>query len=127
MRHERCIFKAEEDCPMKLLGISCTICDTNNLEVVIKRAVDDYTGMGEAYEALFAMLKNLFDSNGKQVDVKVPHEEILLINRVMTTLLSEVDPQTQEAVCYRRLIFYFFKILVDEFESEEYGATKFVH
>jgi len=127
MRHERCIFNAEEDCPMKLLGLSCQVCDDNKLEVVVKQAVDDFVGMGENFEQLFAMLKTLMDSNGESVDVKRPADEILSINRAMTALLSDTEPQTQEAVCYRRLIFYFFKIIVDEFESEEYGATKFTH
>lgn len=127
MRHERCIFNAEEDCPMKLLGLSCEICDVNKLEVVIKQAVDDFTGLGESFEALFGMLKILFDSGGKPVELDVPHEKILSINRAMTALLSDSETVTEADICYKRLIFYFFKIIVDEFESEEYGATKFTH
>lgn len=127
MRHERCIFLAEEDCPMHLLGLSCQVCDDDKLEVVIKQAVDDFVSMGENFEALFGMLKILMDNDGKPVDVKLPADEILSINRAMTTLLSDTEVKTEAEICYRRLIFYFFKILVDEFESEEYGATKFTH
>lgn len=127
MRHERCIFKEEEDCPMKLLGLSCEMCNINKLEVVIKQAVDDFTGLGESFEALFGMMKILFDSEGKPVELNVPYEKTLSINRAMTALLSENEAVTQEDICYKRLIFYFFKIIVDEFESEEYGVAKFVH
>lgn len=110
MRHSRCIFVKEEDCPMLLLELSCQVCDDAKLEVVCKQAVEDFTSMGESFEVLFAMLKTLMDNLGTPVDIKLPADEILAVNRVMTALLSDTEQVTQEEVCYQRLIFYFLKL-----------------
>jgi len=120
MRHDECIFAAEEDCPKEHIKLSCEDCGKFKYYESIKKAVDDFTAMGDAFTDMFVLCNNLIKGNGKTVEIDMPLESIHKINRVMTTFLSKNGAETSEDVVYKRLIFYFFGIVVDEFETEEY-------
>lgn len=120
MRHENCIFMSESDCPLEQIKIDCETCKINNLTETIQNALEDYTQLGEAFTDVFNMFKKLIDNDGKTVAIETSIEHIFIINRVITTFLSDEEKTEQKDIVYQRLIFYFFKILIEEFENKEY-------
>ena len=121
MRNEKiCVFAAEEDCPKEKIGLTCENCIKHKHYEVIENAVQDFVSLGESFTDLFLLCNKLFAENGKTVSLDVPVESLHKINRVMTALLTVKEDQTEYEVIYRRLIFYFFSIIVDEFIENEY-------
>ena len=127
MRHSECIFAAEEDCPKLAVELTCEDCGKHKVYETIEQAIRDYTSLGEAFTEIFAMFKTLIDGNGTTVSIETPTESFFVANRVMTTLLSENDELSVNERYYRRLTFYFFSILIDEFKTEEYGIIKYLN
>jgi len=127
MRHENCIFADEDDCPKEAIHLTCEECKQHKLYETIERAVRDFTGLGEAFTEVFELHKTLIDNNGKSVEIKIPDKSIFLINHVMATFLSRDPETTEEGKIYRRLIFYFFSILIDDFESDEYKVKSLLN
>ena len=121
MRNEKiCIFTAEEDCPKLAVNLTCEDCEKYKHYETIEKAVNDFVSLGESFNDLFAMCNILLKNNGTSVKLEVPVESIQKINRVMIALLTVKEDQTEYEVIYRRLIFYFFSIIVDEFIENEY-------
>lgn len=120
MRHENCIFMSESDCPLEQIKIDCETCKINNLTETIQNTLEDYTKLGEAFTDVFNMFKKLIDNDGKTITIETPIEHIFIINRVITAFLSDEEKTEQKDIVYQRLIFYFFKILIEEFENKEY-------
>jgi len=127
MRHKDCIFAVEEDCPKEVIGLTCADCEKNKSYEVIKKAIDDFTSLGESFTDLFVLCNNLLANNGTTVEIAMPLNSVHKINRVMTAFLSKDGMASEEDPVYRRLIFYFFGIVVDEFESEEYNNDRNLH
>lgn len=127
MKHKDCIFVSEDDCPLDTVGFSCKDCEQDNLTVTIKQAVDDYVALGESLEQILKLLKTLISNDGKTVTVSTPVEATHIINRVVTALLGITPLMDKDKIVYRRLIFYFFKILIAEFEEEEYTEPEELH
>ena len=127
MRHKDCIFAAEEDCPKDSIHLTCKECEEHRAYEIIERAIRDFTGMGESFEGLFELLKKLVDSDGQSVEIKIPAESILLINRVFASFLSSTPAEAESEKIYKRMLFRCFRIFVDEFESEEYKEKAYVH
>jgi hypothetical protein len=124
MRHKECIFDSEDICPKNAIDLTCDDCIRNKSYEIINMAVKDFTGLGESFTTLFAMLKKIIDHDGKTVEITTPVSEIVSINRAMTTVLSKTPPDSESEKIYRRLMFYFFKIIAEEFESAEYETEK---
>ena len=118
-----CIFEDKEDCPLKDLHIFCTDCAENNYIEVIKKAVSDYEKLGPAFTEVFTSFNKLIKNEGEIVELVLPVDSIFIINRVVTALLGtdETLAYSKEQILYRRLLFYFLSVLIDEFESSEYG------
>ena len=127
MKHKDCIFVAEEDCPKEKINLTCADCAKHKTYETIEKAVRDFTGLGENYTEIFTLHKKLIDGHGTTVDIETPVESIFSVNRVMANLLSNNPCETHLDVMYRRLIFYFFKIIIDEFEEEEYNNEGYIH
>ena len=126
-KHKDCIFVAEEDCPKEKIDVNCKACEEHKYYETIDLAVHDFVSLGDAFTDLFKMSKQLIDHDGKTIDVVIPILAINIINRAMTALLTTRELETNNEIVYRRLIFYFFKIIVDEFEEEEYAEPDSVH
>ncbi len=127
MKHKDCIFVCEDDCPLDTVGFSCEDCEQNSLTVTIKQAVDDYVALGESFEQVLKLLKTLIANDGKTVAISTPVAATHIINRVITALLGTTPLMDKDKIVYRRLIFYFFKILIAEFEEEEYTEPEELH
>lgn len=117
---DECVFADEVDCPKDSVGLDCDECIKHKHYQVIENAVQDFVSLGESFTDLFLLCNKLFAENGKTVSLDVPVESLHKINRVMTALLTVKEDQTAQEVIYRRLIFYFFSIIVDEFIENEY-------
>ena len=127
MCHENCIFAAKEDCPKDAIELTCEECFRNKYHEDILKAINDFTSLGAAFVEVFEVLQTLIDNDGKTVKIRIPHESSKIVNRVMNALLAvrlELDCHEQ---IYKKLIFYFFGNLVDEFESKEYEKTDYLH
>jgi len=127
MRHEDCIFADEEDCPKDKIKITCSECLRDKSYETIERAVRDFTALGEAYTEIFVLLKKLIDHDGKTVSIVTPVDSAVVVNKVMTAILTKDPALTREDAVYRRLIFCFFGILVDQFNEEEYVEDTYLH
>jgi hypothetical protein len=124
MRHEECIFAAEEDCPKEVIGLNCKACGENKSYVQMKKAIDDFVALGDSFTEIFVFCSKLIQKEDK---VSMPIESIQKVNRVMTAFLRENKDSESADKIYTRLIFYFFSIVVDEFEEEEYHNEELVH
>lgn len=129
MKDENCIFAAEVDCPKDEIKISCPECIENRYYDVIKQAVDDFASLGESFTDMFLFCNKLMKHSGKTSELEIPLDSTHKINRVMTAFLSEKENEelAKGELVYRKLIFYFFRILIDEFESKEYTETRYVN
>ena len=127
MKHKDCIFVAEDDCPKEHVQIDCIDCEKYKYHETIGRAVKDFTGLGESYTAIFELHKKLIDGHGKTIDIETPVEAIFEVNRVMSAYLSKDRPYDKNEILYRRLVNFFFKIIIDEFEDREYTESDYVH
>jgi len=124
MRHDECIFASEEDCPKEVINLNCRTCGKNKSYIHIKKAIDDFVALGDSFTELFVFCAKLMQKEDK---VSMPIESIQKVNRVMSAFLREnKDSETTDKV-YTRTIFYFFSIIVDEFEEEEYHNGELVH
>ena len=120
MKRDECIFMEEEDCPKIGIGLSCDECIANKHYETIERAVNDFVSLGESFTAIFEMCNVLIKNNGSSVKLSIPVEDISKVHRVMTALLTTQEKLTAEEIIYRRLIFYFFSLIIDEFNDSEY-------
>ncbi len=129
MKNENCIFAAEVDCPKDEIKLSCAECIENRYYDVIKQAVDDFASLGESFTDLFLFFNKLMKHSGKSSELEIPLDSTHKVNRVMTAFLSQKENEelAKEDVVYKRLIFYFFRILTDEYESKEYTETRYVN
>lgn len=125
MKDENCIFAAVEDCPKDEIKISCADCIEKKYYDVIKQAVDDFTSLGESFTDMFLFCNKLM----KHSELEMPLDSTHKIHRVMTAFLSQKENEelAKGDVVYRRLIFYFISILIDEFEIKEYTETRYVN
>jgi hypothetical protein len=126
---DSCIFTALEDCPKDAVGLHCKTCVENKTQETIKQAVDDYTSLGESFNAVFILFNSLM-GNGEETGtgtVTVPVDHILVINRVINAFFSEPDYKSLNHIIYRRLIYYFFSLSIDEFNEEEYSDEQFLN
>ena len=122
-----CIFEDVNDCPLKDMQVTCEACGKGNLTGIIKRAVSDFTKLGPAFVDVFNTFNSLIHNDGKVVEVAIPADSIHVINRVINTLFSIEETTSEEQVVYKRLIFYFFDNLIQEFKQREYGVNKYIH
>jgi hypothetical protein len=128
MRHSDCIFVAEEDCPKERVCLNCDQCFKYKSYETIEGAVRDFTGLGEDTNNIFKIFQFMVENQGKSVEVVVPEKELLSVNRVMAALLaSKKEDEHFNDQLYRRLIFCFFRIIIDEFEEKEYNKPSYIH
>ena len=126
-KHKDCIFVAEDDCPKDNISINCKDCEEHKYHETIDQAIHGFVSLGDAFTEVFKMSQQLIEHEGKTVNVSIPVDAISVINRVMTALLTTRELDTNNEIVYRRLIFYFFKIIVAEFEEEEYSEPKLIN
>lgn len=124
MRHKDCIFDCEEICPKEKVKLTCADCWLNQSHEMIKKAIDDYTGLGEAFTEIFDLHKKIIDGHGTTIDIKAPVDSVFVAIRVMTAILGAEEKTEFNDILYKRLIFYFFKILIDEVEETEYNKKE---
>ena len=127
MKHENCIFVSEEDCPKNAVGITCEQCFKNRYYDTINFAVKDFTGLGASFTDVFILFKQLIDGNGKTVKIETPVDSMFAINRVMTAILGIEHGTDERGNLYKRLMFYFFSIVIDEFNNAEYKENQYLH
>jgi len=129
MKDKNCIFPAVEDCPKDEIRISCAECIENKYYDVIKQAVDDFTSLGDSFTDMFLFCNKLIKHNGETSVLEMLLNSTHKINRLMTSFLNQKENEelAKRDVVYRRLIFYFFSILIDEFEIKEYTETRYVN
>ena len=96
---------------------------------MIKQAVDDFTSFRESFTDLFLFCSKLMKHSCEISELEMPFDSAHKINRVMTAFLSqkENEEMANGDVVYRRLIFYFFSILISEFERKEYTKSPFLN
>lgn len=129
MNNENCIFSGEVDCPKDKIKISCPECIENSYHDVIEQAVDDFTSLGESFTDLFLFCNKFMRHGGKTSELKMPLSSTHKINRVMTAFLRQKENEElpKGGIVYRKLIFNFFSILIDEFENKEYVEARYVN
>lgn len=117
---DTCVFVREDDCPKEAVRLTCEECEKSKHYETITKAIEDFTSLGESFTDLFTLCNNLIANNRTTVEIDIPVESIYKINRVMSAFLSAKEKFTTDEMMYRRLIFYFFDIIIDEFNEEEY-------
>ena len=129
MNDENCIFAEEVDCPKDKIKIACPECIENSYHDVIKQAVDDFTSLGESFTDLFLFCNKFMRHSGKTSELKMPLSSTHRINRVMTAFLRQKENKElpKGGIVYRKLMFNFLSILIDEFENKEYTKTRYVN
>ena len=118
MKHENCIFVSEDDCPKDNIHITCEECFKNQYHEVINQAVKDFTGLGASFTEVFEVFRQLLDGDGKSIKLVTPVPSMHSIGRVMTAILRSSPVISANDKIYRRLMFYFFHIIIEEFEDE---------
>ena len=126
-RFEDCVFTDEEDCPHELVGLECEDCIKNKKYKIIEKALHDFVSLGDDFTELFKMSNQLIQNKDKSVKVIVPVNEIERIHRIMTSFLTTRAKLSEEEILYRRLIYHFFGIVVDEFKELEYTDDIMLH
>lgn len=121
-----CVFVSEDDCPKEAVRLTCEECEKHKHYETITKAVEDFASLGESFTDLFAFCNKLVANNGTTAEVVIPVESIHKINRVMNAFLTAREDFTGDETMYRRLIFYFFDIVIDEFNEEEY-IDNYIH
>lgn len=129
LKHKECVFASVEDCPKDEIKISCSECIENRYYDVIEQAVNDFVSLDESFTDLFIFCSKLINYRGKISELEIPLDSTQKINRVITAFLSQKENEELQKVdvVYKRLIFYFFSILIEEFESKEYTETRYVN
>lgn len=128
MKHENCIFVSEDDCPKDYIHITCEECFKKQYHEVINQAVNDFTGLGTSFTEIFGMFNILImTKDGASIKLNTPTSSMHSIGRVMTAILRSVPVISDNDKIYRRLMFYFFHIIIDEFEEEEYKENQYLH
>ena len=122
-----CIFSSEEDCPKDYVALTCEECLLNKYYLVIERALKDFVTLGDSFTAIFQLCEKMLNNHNKQIKVEVPVESINNANRVINALLGMDEALIGEEKLYRRLIFYFFEIIIDEFKENEYTEDGLKH
>lgn len=116
-----CIFASEDDCPKNAIRLTCEECEKHMRYKIIEKAVEDFTSLGESFTNMFVFWNKLCsERETKVLGVDAPIDSIIKINKVMSCLLTTREAFTEEETVYRRLIFYFFNIIIDEFNESEY-------
>lgn len=123
MRHADCIFMSEDDCPKDNINITCEQCGKHKYYEDIELSARDFVALGDSFTALFNVCNDAFNDR----KTGTPMEHVVQAHRVMTSLLSKEDPSTEKKRVYRRLIFYYFSLIIDEFISQEYAEEPFKH
>ena len=128
MKHENCIFVSEDNCPKDHVHITSEECLKNQYHKVINQAVKDFTGLGAFFTEIFGMFNSLILADkGESIKLITPVQSMHSIGRVMTAILRSVPVISDNDKIYRRLMFYFFHIIIDEFEEEEYKENQYLH
>ena len=129
MKYDECVFVSVEDCPKDEIKISCSECIENRYYELIEQAVNDFASLDESFTDLFLFCSKLMNHNEKTNELEIPLNSTQKINRVMTAFLSQKENEElpKGGVIYKRLIFYFFSILIEEFESKEYTESRYVN
>ena len=126
-RFEDCVFVDEEDCPHELIGLECEDCIKNQRYKTIEKALNDFVSLGDDFTEIFKMSNKLISNKDKSVKIIVPIEEIERVHRLMTSFLTTRVGLSEEVILYRRLIYHFFGIIVDEFKETEYTDDAILH
>lgn len=124
---EICVFLSEVDCPKDSIHMTCEECEKNKFYEVIEKALNDFVSLGDSFTELFTLCNDLIKHNGTTVEVQIPTDSIHSVNRVMNALLSTVVSTSPQDIIYRRLIYHFFNIIIDEFKEEEYIEEDRLH
>lgn len=127
MRNENeCVFADEIDCPKDSVGLDCDECIKNKHYQVIENALNDFVSLGDAFTELFTLCNKIMkEHNG--IELTIPRENINKIHRVMTAFLTTREQLNAEETLYRRLIFHFFSLIIDEFKADEYKEDAYLH
>ena len=126
-KNDRCIFASEDDCPLDSIEISCESCMENNYGATIKLAIEDYTQMGDNFTSIFEMFESLISNKEKVLELNAPVDNIQALARLVNALLGMSEETDLHKLVYRRLIFLFFRFMIEEFESVEYSDPESVH
>ena len=126
MKHENCIFVSEDDCPKDKIHLTCEECFKNQYQEVINQAVKDFTGLGASFTKVFEVFRQLIAGNGKTIALETPVQSMHSISRAITAIFGNTSKIGNEKI-YQRLMFYFFHIIIDEFEEEEYKENQYLH
>lgn len=129
MKDENCIFASVEDCPKDEISISCVECIENKYYDVIKQAACDFSSLGESFSDMFILFNKLMTHCVEISELEISLDSTHKINRVMTAFLGQKENEElpKGGVVYRRLIYYFFSILIDDFETKEYTEFRYVN
>ena len=128
MKKTDCVFMSETDCPKEGVGLDCDTCIKNKSYEIIEKALNDFVDMGDAFTSLFIMCNKLMKNKDQTCKIDVNVEHIKKIHRVMTAFLTSKEVLTENETLYRRLIFHFFGLIVDEFKEREYEEKEeFIH
>ena len=122
-----CVFVSEEDCPKEHISLSCKECIKNDYHKIIEEALSDFVSLGDSFTDIFLLCNELIANNGAKVKVEIPLESIHKVNRVVNALFSTKEKNEGKEIIYRRLIYYFFEIIIDEFKEKEYREKESLH
>ena len=126
-RHEDCIFLAEDDCPKDEVEILCADCKEHKYYNEIEQAINDFVSLGEVFTDLFKIFEQIRGFKGKAINLTLKEKTLPICQRVMTALLTTKEQFDANEIIYRRMIFYLFGIMIDEFKENEYNEDHFTH
>lgn len=127
MKKDECVFMSEDDCPKNSMGISCDRCIEIKFYEIVEKAIEDFISLGDSFTAIFEMCNRLMHYKDKPVVLDMPVVEINKVHRVMTALLVVKEPENEEELMYKRLIFHFFGLIIDEFKEREYTEDTYLN
>jgi hypothetical protein len=127
MTEPDCFFEDKEDCPIRSTYTSCQDCVDRKYAETVKQAVEDYEALGESFSDVFQLFNKMISPSEKLVELLIPLDKIHIINRVIVALFNDNTERTAEEALYRRLIYYCFRVMIDEFEKEEYDINRITH